>query len=251
MTFIRHLLEALLNPFFMTLALFACSLLILYIYGNKRIARTGLFFSFLFFLLFSTGWLPHLLTSKLEAQYPKVHQVNPDIKWVVVLGGGQAQVDAPVSDILYGASIKRLLEGVRIHRQLPKAKLLLSGGEYRNITPEAVNLARLSSWFAIPSQDIVLESNSQNTAQQAVEIKKWIGKHPFYLVTSAIHMPRAMALCHQLGLNPIAAPTDFTYFWYDERWQKFYLPNPNNLLYLNIAWHEILGRIWARIRGQI
>ncbi len=251
MAAVRHLLEALLNPFFLTLALFACSLLVLFIYGNRRIARAGLLFSFFFFLLFSTGWLPHLLTSKLEAQYPKVRQVNPETRWVVVLGGGQAQVDAPVNDILYGASIKRLLEGVRLHRQLPNAKLLLSGGEYRDLTPEAVSLGQLSSWFAIPSQQVILEINSMNTAQQAVEIKKWIGPHSFYLVTSAIHMPRAMALCQQQGLNPIAAPTDFTYFWYDERWQKFYLPNPNNVLYLNIAWHEILGRVWARIRGQL
>jgi uncharacterized SAM-binding protein YcdF (DUF218 family) len=59
-----------------------------------------------------------------------------------------------------------------------------------------------------------------------------------------------MGLFRKQGLNPTAAPTDFTYYWYDERWEKIYIPSPNNLVYLNIAWHELLGRLWSTLRGN-
>lgn len=104
---------------------------------------------------------------------------------------------------------------------------------------------------AISSQRIVMEEQSVNTADQAVQLKKILTDEPFYLVTSAIHMKRAVALCRKQGLNPVPAPTDYTYYWNDERWQKRFIPNPNNLVYVNIAWHEILGHLWERLRGDI
>jgi len=242
----RHFAESIVNPYFITLLLFALSLLLLCIRGDSRGVRAGLLLSLIGFLVLSTGWLPMVLTNKLENQHPVVEEVNPAIQWVVVLSGGQAvRDDLPVNNLLYSASIKRLVEGVRLYRQLPAAKLLLSGGTYDGKMTEASQLAMLASWFGIPSRDVVLETDSINTADQAVAIKKILGNKPFYLVTSAIHMPRALAFCRQQGLTPIAAPTDFTYYWDDERWEKTYLPNPKNPVYVNIAWHEILGRAWA------
>nr|WP_232505618.1 YdcF family protein [Legionella clemsonensis] len=108
-------------------------------------------------------------------------------------------------------------------------------------------MAELASWFSIPKSKIVLETTSINTADQAKAIKQFVKNEPFYLVTSAIHMRRSMALCLAQGLHPVAAPTDYTFFWNDERIGKIYLPNPYNLFYLSIAMHEILGSWWASL----
>lgn len=243
---LRHAIEALLNPFFFVLLVFIISLVGLYKYGKSRVVNWGLLCGLLGLLFISTGWLPEWSTRKLEDQYPLVTNINPAVKWVVVLSGGQSQrLDTPAHNLLYCASIKRLIEGVRLYRQLPHASLLLSGGGYGNEVPEARRLATLAGLFNIPQKDLVLETGSINTADQAIEIKKIINTQPFYLVTSAIHMPRSVALCKKQGLNPIAAPTDFTYYWDDERWDKRYLPDPKNITYAKIAWHEVLGRTWA------
>ncbi|WP_277619249.1 YdcF family protein [Legionella norrlandica] len=165
---------------------------------------------------------------------------------MVVLSGGQNQAEGmPANDLLTSASIKRLTEGIRLLRALPDAKLLLSGGGSAGEQPEALLLAQLAKWFSIPEEKIVLEINSVNTADQARELVAIVNKQPFYLVTSAIHMPRSMALCQQQGLHPIAAPTDFTFFWSTDTWVKMIIPNPYNLAYNSIAFHEILGKIWA------
>lgn len=249
MVILRHLLELMFNPFFICLLLFVVFLVLLWVRGNSRIVRCGFLSVFILFLVFSTGWLPQVLTRYLEDEYPTVGKADPEVHWVVVLSGGQSDInDKPVNAQLNSASLKRLMEGIRLYRQLPQAKLLLSGGGYGFETPEATRLAEITkSWFLVPATNIVLEKKSINTADQAKAIKLIVKDEPFYLVTSAIHMPRSMALCKAQGLNAIAAPTDYTYYWNDERWGKIALPNPYNLFYLSIAMHELLGGFWAQL----
>lgn len=243
---LRHLIEALINPY----SLIFIGLVILLLYAPKHGQTRGFRLIFLAMVvalfLLSTGWLAKGLTHYLEGTYATVEKVDHNIRWIVVLGGGQAQyaMDKP-NNTLSTASLRRLIEGMRLHRQLPKARLLLSGGGMGE-NSEAATMARLADEvFKLPKEAIVLEPRALNTAQQAVEIKPWVGGAPFYLVTSAIHMPRAMALCQQQGLHPIPAPTDFTYYWQDERWHKTVWPTAHNIIYMQMVCHELLGRLWS------
>jgi uncharacterized SAM-binding protein YcdF (DUF218 family) len=226
------------NPFFI------CMLLFFILLCRSRPKKNGFIFVFLLFFFFSTGWFVKTITYHLENQYPIVTSVDPTIHWIVVLAGGQSQLtERPPNSMLYSASVKRLIEGVRLYRQLPNAKLLLSGGGYDSEISEATRLSQVALWFGLSNKDLVLETSSVNTAAQATALKEILRDKPFYLVTSASHMPRAMALCHAQNLHPIAAPTDFTLYWDDNGWEKTYLPNAYNLYYLSIAMHEILGSI--------
>lgn len=242
MSAFKHFIEAILNPLCLCLVLMAFCLLF---YNQKRrCVYYGLLASFLLLTVFSTSWLPRSLMHKLESQYPIVTRPDPRIHWIVVLSGGQANTQDLPNNLLYCASLKRLIEGVRLYRQSPAAQLLLSGGGFNGQeVPEATHMAGVAEWFAIPRQDIFEETASRNTADQAREIQKILGEKPFYLVTSAYHMPRSLGLFKQRHLNPVPAPTDFALFWQDERWEKRYIPNPQNLVYLSIALHEYLGML--------
>jgi uncharacterized SAM-binding protein YcdF (DUF218 family) len=244
---LKNLLEAIVNPFFLLLLLLAASTLAIFLNKARRSTPYSVLFVLIGLVLLSTGFLPNKLIIYLESQYPPVSKLDTSVSWIVVLGGGQANLENTLpNNRLYSASIKRLLEGVRLYRQLPNAKLLLSGGHDGSGKTEAENLSELASWIRISPENIFLENKSANTIGQVKEIKPWVGKKPFYLVTSAVHMPRAITLCKRMGLNPIGAPTDFTLYWADDRWTKYFLPNPNNIVYFNMAWHEILGIIWAK-----
>ncbi len=247
----RHSIEALINPFFLCLLGLVIALIILSFKKNTLKIRILLAVILLILLLLSTGWLPGWLTHRLESKHAVIQQVDPDIHWIVVLSGGQATGNGlPANTLLYSASIKRLVEGVRLFRALPDATLVLSGGGYGADKPESHRLKEVSQWFLIPEERIKLEAESINTADQAKALKSLLGNKPFYLVSSAIHLPRAMALFEKQGMKPIAAPTDFTFFWRDERWHKTWLPNANNIVYFNIALHELLGSSWERLMGQ-
>ncbi len=246
MATMRHILELLVNPFFLCLLVLIICTVFIWRGASHALVRNTLLILCISFVVISTGWLPRFMTNKLESSYPLVTRPDPAIKWIVVLSGGQSKVDGmPVNDLLAGASIKRLIEGIRLLRLSPKAQLVLSGGGSVGDQPEALLMAELSQWFSIPENKITLELKSINTADQARELVGIIGKEPFYLVTSAIHMPRSMALCQEQGLRPIAAPTDYTFFWDTESWGKMVIPNTYNLAYFSIAMHEVLGRIWS------
>ena len=250
---IRHSLEAVFNPYFITFLILFLSILWLCFRGDGWSVRGCLLLALSGFFLFSTGWLPVVITNKLESQYSIVEKANPAIKWIVVLGGGYnsgSYIGVPANDILTSASLERLVEGVRLYRDIPDAKLLLSGGaSNKKDLSEAEYLANVAQWLDVPKKDIVLEPDALNTAEEAVAIKKIVHEEPFYLVTSAVHMPRAMALCTYQGLNPTAAPAGLTIYRKKTEWQKMALPNHTNLMYTSTAWHEILGLVWGKLRG--
>lgn len=249
MTWIKHLLELVFNPFFIIFCVLLACAFLLKKSNYSPIVRRSLWGLVIFFMVFSTGWVPRYMTEQLEASYSVAQQVNPDIKWVVVLGGGHSERDnLPANNLLSGASVKRLVEGIRLLKDLPQAKLVLSGGGEEKQFAEAALLDQLSQWFSIPQERIVLEPNSLNTEAQARALVPIVHQEPFYLVTSAIHMPRSMLLCQRQGLKPIAAPTDFTFFWYDRNRAKMIIPNVYNLFYFTIAMHELLGRAWASFK---
>lgn len=248
----RHIMEALFNPFFLIwLGLVLC-VIWLYYYKYQQWVVNTLLILIIAFTIFSTGFFPSYLTRLLEHSYQPVKLINPDIDKVVVLGGGQFNDSELLAhDLLYTASIKRVMEGIRLYRALKQPKLILSGGGYGSTTgyTQASRMLALSQLLNVSENNIILEQDSINTENEAKLLKPLLGEEPFYLVTSAIHMPRAMHLFQHYGMNPIPAPTDFTLWWQDERWQKTWLPTPQNLVFVNIAWHEILGRVWFKIKS--
>ena len=246
----RHVMEGILNPFTMAWVVFGLLLLRLCLRGDSRAVRAGLMFIFIGFIFFSMGWFSDALTNQLEKKYPIVNTPDPDIHWIVVLGGGKRKhANAPMNHLLTCSSMQRLLEGVRLYRKLPGSKLILSGGGVDGPKSEAELMASLTSWFLIPSRDVLQETVSINTADQAVEIKHLVHQEPFYLVTSGVHMPRSMALFLKQGLHPVPAPSDYPY---DQggAWKNM-VPRLGNLLTLSKSWHEGVGMIWGVIRGKV
>lgn len=248
MALIRHIIELIINPFFLALLLLGICTFLAWRRTHEHFVRVGLLLLFIILIVCSTGWLPNALGDRLENQYPVVTAIDPNIKWVVVLGGGQWEAEGmPVNDLLTSASIERVIEGIRLFKELPQSILVLSGGAEKPDEPEAKKLGRLAQLLAVPANKIVLEQNSINTADQAREIKHIVREQPFYLVTSAMHMPRAMALCQAEGLYPIAAPTDFNFLGMDGPFEKMIIPNTYNLAHLSMILHELLGRAWATL----
>ena len=69
------------------------------------------------------------------------------------------------------------------------------------------------------------------------------------LVTSGIHMPRAMATFRRAGVAVTAASTDIIDVespdWAILRW----LPSPTALVHTGEALHELAGLLYYRLRG--
>ncbi len=98
----------------------------------------------------------------------------------------------------------RLIEGVRLHREIPGSKLILSGDN-----DSAEGMATMAEALGVSGEDIVPAFEPRDTEEESQQIAPIVGAQRFILVTSASHMPRAMGLFRKRGLQPIAAPTDY------------------------------------------
>ena len=252
------LLKKIVVPFFypvlLSLEILAAGLLLLWFTRRQRAGKvmvtlgTGL----LVFLSFSLG--SYLLLAPLEHRYPPLLHPPADssVKWIVTLGGGSnSDPNLPVSSRLGEASLSRVLEGVRLYREMPGSKLILSGGVAFGSQPEADLMAGICRILGVNPRDVILESASRDTDDQARLIKELVGRDKFILVTSASHMPRALALFKQRGLNPVPAPAG-QLVTANQVWDPRRLfPDPRSLLKAEIAVHEYLGLAWVWLRGAI
>ena len=203
--------------------------------------------------LFSFAPFGALLLRPLENPHAPVTEagLNRAVAWVVVLGGGSR--DDPrltPEDRLNDGSLKRLLEGVRLCRLLPQARLVLSGGNDPDLTPEAVLMRDIALAQGLSPERIVVETASRDTADQAEFLQGRVGADPFYLVTSASHMTRSLGMFRRLKTNPIAAPTDFRDVPAPFRAVDLF-PQAGALGNTERAFYEYLGLGWGLIRGQI
>ncbi len=171
---------------------------------------------------------------------------------LVVLGGGHiSDPKIPITGQLSDASMARLVEGIRLHRELPKSKLILSGGSFFDRVSNAKVLSEVAMAIGVKKKNILLEEISKDTEDQARLIQQIVSKDQFILVTSASHMPRTMAFFRKLGMDPLPAPTEHLVKESVAKTPERFYPSAGGLRKAERAFYEYLGLAWAKLRGQI
>ncbi len=252
------LLKKIVSPFFQPLSivllLLVSGLMLLWMTKKKNLGKIFITMGTIMLLLASYGFLADQLVVSLENRYPPLLDIknirnSKDIKWIVVLGGGAIpDPRLPLSSQLGPDSLSRLLEGVRLHRQLPGSRLILSGGAIFKESPESETLAKTAILMGASESDMVKENKSMDTADQSKLISSIVGRNRFILVTSAIHMPRSIALFRKLGMDPIAAPTNYLVVKQSHTNPQDFFPATHSLRKIEAAIHEYLGLIWMCIQ---
>ncbi|MGA7741397.1 MAG: ElyC/SanA/YdcF family protein [Polyangia bacterium] len=261
---LKKLLSAALQPGFVLLIVMLVGLILLWFSKKQRAAKALLTAGLALLALLFLDPVARALVRPLEATYPpllaeatqtvsSLPDGSPAPRWVVVLGGGHIDNRSlAASQQLSAPTLARLAEGIRLQRLLPESKLVLSGGGNRHEATEAGLLAGAGTSLGAPRERMVLESQSRDTIDEVRALHATLGQERFVLVTSATHLPRAMAMFEKAGMNPIPAPTD--YLDADESadvGRLFALiPRAGAAGTIERALHEYLGLFWARLRGQ-
>ena len=169
----------------------------------------------------------------------------------MLAGGVSDDPRFEASHQLSTSTMMRLVEGIRLSRQIPDARLVVSGGQPFSTIDAASVMRSVAIGLGVPDSVIVVERQSLDTSQQAVALAPIVGDDPFLLVTSAMHMPRSMALFRGQNLAPVAAPTEFLARNSDSIHPGAFFPSSNNIRAARMAWREYLGLVWAGLRGQL
>lgn len=207
-------------------------------------------------MIFSNGIVEEGLWRWVE--YPWQRQRTNSVKSadaIVVLSGGRHLAPGKAKVIEWNDP-DRFLAGIKLFKEGKASRLLFTGGSnlYQPGLPlEGEIYLDEAIAFGVPKKNIFTTPIVKNTAEEAYEIKKVLGKTSksnspkIILVTSAFHMQRAKHLFERQGITVHPFPVDFKsksgllnnilrnpYNWF---------PNSRSLASSSKALREIIGRV--------
>ncbi len=152
---------------------------------------------------------------------------------------------------------ERILEGAALVRDGRARWLVISGGSGDPSVPdrsEAVLLADLARALGVPSRKIVVEPGSRTTHENALntaaELRR-MGVTRFFLVTSALHMRRAVGCFQNKGLDPVPYPVDYRTLPPEPRTWRSWIPTASGLALSAEALHEYGGLAAYWVQGYL
>jgi len=173
---------------------------------------------------------------------------------VVVLGSG---FDSELLRIRRApqtnAGVYRLVEGLAAARRYPGARLVFTGGSGAlggAPFPEADTARYVFMELGWDPKRMILETRSRNTYENLLFSKEMVKPRPgevWLLATSAMHMPRAMAIAGKLNWPMIPWSTDFMTAQQTDRdiWDI-----SRNMSFLDYVVHEWIGLAAYRFTGK-
>lgn len=203
----------------------------------------------------STTAIANALVARLERPHPRrpatAKITPPDGEaLVMVLSSGSSLKRGNGWEVrLDAAGWERLQAGMRLWREVG-GRLLFSGGPTPDRSAsEAATMAAIAVASGVPQSAITVESESRNTYQNLAFSKDLVAAHRgrVYLVTSAMHMTRAVAVAERLDLT--VEPYACDHRALELRHWYAWLPDNGGAMTFAEALHEMLGLVYYRLRG--
>ncbi|MDO8599714.1 MAG: YdcF family protein [bacterium] len=231
---------------------------------RPRWGAAALAMALVVYFLLATEPFSYALAWTLEHRY----RVQPtpaalaDVQVIVVLAGGASKGTAlqPLAE-LSGASWRRLWRGIELHRALGGTVPILyvggSGDPFDPVSTEAALARSYAVTMGVPVDQFWIEDTSRSTfengrAADAVFVERLPGAHErrIALVTSARHLPRAMAVFRKIGITsiPVAADIATGEFQLD---LLDVLPSASAFASSMSSIHEWVGMFGYRMLGRI
>jgi len=193
---------------------------------------------------------------RLEQLYPYLPPADlPAAQAIVVLGGNTAGARINWFEPYNRRKVfTRTDSAAELYDAKRAPLILLSGAAFEGKLSEAQTMAIALKKQGIPDSALILETDSTNTHENAVfsatKLKE-LGLTRVLLVTSALHMPRAMAAFRKQGIDPIAAPSPPQIVVPEDPAFSFWLPNMRSFDAARSIIKEYVGLIVYWLRGWI
>ena len=259
-----ELLSKLLAPAVLAAAVLA-ALLALTLRSRRKPAAVLAGTVLLAYLGLATPAGSNLLVAPLENHATRARDCDPlrPDAVIVVLAGGMGGEAARGMDTtrLSASSLRRTMAAARLANRVPGLTFILSGGlaiapgDGASVDVREADLMRaLMVELGVDAARIALERDSRNTWENATGSARLLAREPLrgrsaYLITSAVHMPRAAATFRKAGVDacpisvdrrvePVAHPLAF-------------VPQPGALANSFAALHEIVGLLGYFVAGRL
>jgi len=225
------------------------------IYNNSK-GRKMVLAAFLMLVFFTNPFLINVALQSWEVPGRKTSSIDAPYDVVVVLGGSMRYYNGELDRPVYSSSVDRMLQAIALYKQGKVKKILLSGGSGRVLFPgerESAILAGILDNAGIPPQDVIIENNSRNTWQNALESATLLKNGTFgsrvLLLTSAFHMRRSLACFAKAGIKCDPWSVDQRSGQGTFTPDRLILPEAAAMGLWDILMHEWFGVIFYKIAG--
>jgi uncharacterized SAM-binding protein YcdF (DUF218 family) len=173
-----------------------------------------------------------------------------------ILLGGISMMDKN-GDGYFEKEADRFIQATRLYKTGTVKNIAMAGGSpsmFKTQRPEADFIVEELTAQGVPLQNIIAENNSRNTFENASFVLQKLNlmklKPPYLLVTSALHMRRALAVFRKQGVEVLAYPAAFTEVDYKRSFWDYIIPDTELLVKWKKLLKEIAGYIIYKTTGK-
>ena len=254
---LSKILPLLIFPFNLALWLLIVALILLW-FRRTTWAGGCLAIAIAILLVGGNPSLSYALYANLERSYPpRPIAEHPNTDAIVVLAGGLGLPLPPRLSMDLRSSADRLLHASRLYHAGKSPLIILSGGNVFSqpgFESESFYALQLLQEWGVPETAIVIEDRSRNTHENAVFTKQVLTQKNIkevILVTSASHMPRAVATFQTSGIDVVPSPTDYNLVSSSQPGALNWIPSLTAVNWTTNAIREHLGILVYRYKGWI
>jgi uncharacterized SAM-binding protein YcdF (DUF218 family) len=248
-------LSKLLQYFLMPIIWVVILLLLAIFLKSARWRRMSLVTATVLLLVFSNPFLANVTMRAWELEAVPLEQVgNYDV--AIILTGVTQAIGFAEDRVHTNKGADRFLHPLKLYRMGKVDKFLITGGVgtvAMDRRPEAEMLQELLLLAGVPQEDILIETRSDNTYQNAIFTGDVLQNHPEFerrlLVTSAFHMRRSKACFDKAGITTDIFPTDFYTTTLRYTPDELLIPNPDAFRLWHRIIHEITGYLIYKVVG--
>jgi uncharacterized SAM-binding protein YcdF (DUF218 family) len=231
--------------------------IVLLLTGFRRLASWLIVTSVVLTAVVGLSPLGHVLLLPLEQRFPPWDPARGAPDGIIVLGGSVIPelAIARGDDSGLNESAERITAAVELARKYPDARIIFSGGNaslFPNAPSEAAVAFRQMVALGVAPDRITAEEQSRNTIENAVFARLIAQPKPgerWLLITSAWHMPRAMAVFRAAGFPVEAYPVDYRTRGPGDVTRPF-SSVAFGLAQVDVAMHEWAGLLAYRLTGK-
>jgi uncharacterized SAM-binding protein YcdF (DUF218 family) len=223
---------------------------------RKQLAITLTAVGLVWVLLWSLPSATLYFGGKLESRYPFQLPENLSQGDVIVVLGGNTQANRAnwFEPFNRATATDRVDRAAALYFAGRAPKILLSGGAYEGRVSEAQGMAKVLRQKGIPDSALILEKESRNTHENTVLTQIALNNpahQKILLVTSALHMPRALASFQKQGMSAIPAGVAPQISLPDDYALNPWLPHTRSLEASRTIIKEYFGLLGYWFRGWI
>lgn len=253
MLVVAKLVGLLLNP-----TLWLVLLLLGAIFARKERNRRRLAIAALITtMVFSNGWLAQNAIARYQA---KPDPMRADERYdMCILLSGLAGFDEKDQRGYFMPSSDRFIQTLRLYKLGHVRRIIVTGGQgnpfSRHKLRESDFLVQSFREMGIPDSVLMNERDARNTIENAINTKRTLDslgiRGKAVLVTSAVHMPRALRSFHSEGVDVRPFPCDFAIKPSGSpfTWQSL-LPTPEGYQQWDRLLKELVGTAFLALKGR-